>query len=100
MPAKWAASVLRHENCVQFFGGEGAQIIMGAQARDGFDAAAMAALIAGSGVRASAAEVETAARALAGIAQAEAALLQTVSFDETIEDYFRLLENDAGEAGR
>jgi hypothetical protein len=63
--------------------------------------AALEWLIADIGVNVNADDVEAVARSLERIQTAAATLLQSLSFDETSERYYRLLEADAlDEAGR
>lgn len=65
------------------------------------DRATVEALMAASGVRPSSAELDAVVRSLARLHEAAATLLQSLSFDETGQQFFRLLENDADEwAGR
>jgi hypothetical protein len=89
------ASVLRIENCVQFFGAE----VTGMSAGEGggIDKATLEGLIVGSGVRPTSEELDAVARALARIRTAAATLSQSPSFDETAERFYRLLETDAAD---
>ncbi len=63
--------------------------------------AALERVIADIGVNVNADDVDAVARSLERIQTAAATLLQSLSFDETSERYYRLLEADAlDEAGR
>lgn len=75
---------------------------MSAGARGGIDrVAAVEELMASRGVRISSEEVDAVVRSLARIQAAAATLLQSPSFDETSERFYRLLENEAADgAGR
>ena len=65
------------------------------------DRAVLEKVIADSGVKVNADDVNAVARSLGPIQTAAATLLQSLSFDETGERYYRLLEADAlDEAGR
>jgi DNA-binding GntR family transcriptional regulator len=71
---------------------------MSDQDRAEFSAAALMAMLAASGVTADASDVGSVARSLARMERA-AALLQTPSFDDTNERFYRLLAHDgAGSA--
>jgi hypothetical protein len=70
-------------------------------ARDAIDRAALASLIADSGVRLTAEEVDAVARSLDRIQSAAATLLRSSSLDETSARFYSLLESDAADgAGR
>ena len=71
---------------------------MSAKARDDISEAALAEVVAASGVAVSADDVGPVARSLARIERA-AALLKPASFDDTNERFYRLLENDDTGAG-
>ena len=74
---------------------------MSAQPPTEIDRATVAALMAASGVSASSAELDAVVDSLARMQSAAAGLLRSAAFDETCEQFFRLLEDDAGEgAGR
>jgi hypothetical protein len=74
---------------------------MGAPARTAIDRAAVEKLIAASGVSVTAEDVDALARSLDRVQNAAATLLQSLSFDETGERFYRLLDADAaGEDGR
>jgi hypothetical protein len=90
------ASVLRIEKCVQFFGGGDGG--MSAKDRNDISEAALADVMAASGVAVNADDVGPVARSLARIERA-AALLGSPSFDDTSERFFRLLEDDGRGAG-
>jgi hypothetical protein len=94
--AKPHASVLRIEKCVQFFGGGDGG--MSAKARDDISEAALAAVLAASGVAVNADDIGPVARSLARIERA-AILLGSPSFDDTNERFHRLLEDDGAGAG-
>jgi hypothetical protein len=68
---------------------------MGAPARAVIDRAAVEKLIAESGVSVTAEDVDAVARSLERIQNAAATLLQSLSFDETAERFYRLLDADA-----
>jgi hypothetical protein len=74
---------------------------MSAAAGGGIDRTALARLIADSGVRLTAEEADAVARSLDRMQNAAATLLQSLSFDETAERFYRLLETDppTGPAG-
>ena len=61
---------------------------------DGLAQTALATMLADSGVAVTPQEVAAVARALERIQATAAKLLRQVSFDDTAEAYFRLLEND------
>ena len=67
-------------------------------AQNGISEAALADIFAGSGVEVEAEEIGSVVRALAHIDAAARVLLRP-SFDETVESYFRLLEQDGAGAG-
>ena len=71
---------------------------MSAKARNDISEAALAEVLAASGVAVSADEVGPVARSLGRIERA-AALLSPPSFDDTNERFYRLLENDGAGAG-
>jgi hypothetical protein len=71
---------------------------MSANARDDISAAALAEVLAASGVAATADDISPAARSLARIERA-AVLLGSPSFDDTNERFYRLLEDDGIGAG-
>jgi hypothetical protein len=64
---------------------------------DAIAGATVAAVVADSGVSITAEEAEAVARSLVRIEAAAAILLRLPSFDETGEQYYRLLESDAAE---
>ncbi len=70
---------------------------MSARPLGGIDRATVEALMAASGVSPAPAELDAVVRSLARMHSAAASLLQSSSFDETGERFFRLLENDASE---
>jgi hypothetical protein len=86
--------VLRDADCVQFFYTEVTR--MSARPLGGIDRATVEALMAASGVRPGSQELDAVVRSLARIHSATASLLQSSSFDETGERFYRLLEDDAG----
>jgi len=61
------------------------------------DNAALEQVLAASGVKVTSQDADAVARALARINSAAAAVLASLSFDDTIERYYRLLENDLAE---
>lgn len=61
------------------------------------DRATVEALIAASGVSANSGELDAITRSLARMQNVSAGLLQASSFDEAIERFYRLLDDDAGE---
>jgi hypothetical protein len=65
---------------------------------DGISEAALAHVFASSGVKVEADEIGSVVRALVRINAAARILLHS-SFDDTIESYFRLLEQDDAGAG-
>lgn len=68
---------------------------------NGIDKAALAEIVAESGVSLTPAELDALAGSLARITAAAATLLQPISIDETPESFRRQLEGDAaGEAER
>jgi ribosomal protein L12E/L44/L45/RPP1/RPP2 len=71
---------------------------MSDQRRAEIGAAALTAVLAATGVTVDASEVEAVARSLERIERA-AALLQTTSFDDTNERFYRLLANDDAGSG-
>ncbi len=74
---------------------------MSVSAGDAASRAALEKVIADLGVSVNADDVEAVARSLDRIQGAAASLLQSPSFDETSERYYRLLEADVlGGAGR
>lgn len=73
---------------------------MSARRHGDIDPATIERLLAVGGVRCSAQEADRVARLLARIQDAAAALLQSLPFDATGEQFDRLLESDADEAGR
>ncbi len=74
---------------------------MSGPAGDAANRAALEKVIADLGVSVNADDVAAVARSLDRIQSAAASLLQSLSFDETSERYYRLLEADVlGEAGR
>jgi len=73
---------------------------MSAQGHGQIDPATTERLLAVTGVRFSAQEVDRVTRSLERIQDAAAALLQSLPFDATSEHFCRLLESDADEAGR
>jgi hypothetical protein len=87
--------VLRIQIYVQFFGGGGGATSV---AENGISEAALADVLAGSGVEVEAEEIGPVVRALARINAAARVLLRP-AFDETVEGYFRLLEQDGAGAG-
>jgi hypothetical protein len=66
---------------------------MSAKARDNIDEAALAAVLAASGVTVSAEDIGPVARSLARMQDA-AIVLHLPSFDDTNERFYRLLEDD------
>jgi len=72
---------------------------VGARMLDGIDKATLERLMAGSGVSLSPEEADAVIRSLARFQIAAANLLQAPSFDETIEQFYRLLEIDAASDG-
>jgi hypothetical protein len=64
---------------------------------DAIAGATVEAVVADSGVSITAEEAEAVARSLVRIEAAAAILLRLPSFDETVEQYYRLLESDAAE---
>jgi hypothetical protein len=91
--------VLCDENCVQFFEAEVTN--MSVSARGAIDGAALEKLIVDTGVSVNADDVDAVARSLDRIQSAAATLLQSLSFDETNERFYRLLDADfAEEVGR
>jgi hypothetical protein len=76
-------------------------VVEGARMRDGIDRATLQKLMASAGVKPVSEEVDAALQSLARIQVAAASLLQSPSFNEIGERFYRLLEIDAaGEAGR
>jgi hypothetical protein len=74
---------------------------MSVPASDAATKAALEKVIADSGVNVNADDVDAVARSLDRIQSAAAILLRFLSFDDTSERYYRLLETDArNEAGR
>jgi hypothetical protein len=73
---------------------------MSAQGHGHIDPATTERLLAVTGVWFSAQEVDRVTRSLERIQDAAAALLQSLPFDATSEQFYRLLESDADEAGR
>ena len=67
---------------------------MSVSAGDAASRAALEKVIADLGVSVNADDVEAVARSLDRIQGAAASLLQSLSFDETSERYYRLLEAD------
>jgi hypothetical protein len=65
--------------------------------RDGIDRATLQKLMASAGVKPISEEVDAALQSLARIQVAAASLLQSPSFDETGERFYRLLEIDAAD---
>jgi hypothetical protein len=72
---------------------------MSAPAHGVTDRAALKKLIADSGVKVTAEDVEAVARSLDRIQAAVAPFLQSLSFDETGERFYRLLNDAADGAG-
>jgi hypothetical protein len=92
---KARATVLRIQICVQFFGGgDGGMSV----AENGISAAALADIFVGSSVEVEVEEIGSVVRALARINAAARVLLRP-AFDETVEGYFRLLEEEGAGAG-
>jgi hypothetical protein len=90
--------VLRIEKCVQFFDAE--VIGMSAGERDGPGGKTVEEVITNSGVKVTPQEAEAVARSLPRIRAAAAILQRSRSFDDTGEQYYRLLDRDAaGEPG-
>jgi len=58
------------------------------------DRATLERLVSASGVEITAVELDTVTRSLARIQAAAASLLQSMTFDDTGEHFFRLLEED------
>jgi len=74
---------------------------MSAPLHSSVDRAALQKRIAESGVAVTSEEVEAVARSLERIQDAASTLIQSLSFDETIERFVRLLDaDDADRAGR
>jgi len=74
---------------------------MSVPARGAIDRAALEKLIVDTGVSVNADDVDAVARSLDRIQSAAATLLQSLSFDETDERFYRLLDADfAEEVGR
>jgi hypothetical protein len=90
------ASVLRIEKRVQFLGGGDGG--MSAKAPGDISEAALAEVLAASGVAVSPDDIGPVARSLARIERADA-LLRPPSFDDTHERFYRLLEDDGAGAG-
>lgn len=61
------------------------------------DNAALEQVLAASGVKITSQDADAVARALTRINAAAVTLLASLSFDDTIERYYRLLENDPAE---
>jgi len=72
-------------------------VVEGARMRDGIDRATLQKLMASAGVKPISEEVDAALQSLARIQVAAASLLQSPSFDETGERFYRLLEIDAAD---
>jgi hypothetical protein len=70
---------------------------MSAGMRGGISEAALEEVLAASGVKITSEDAEAVARSLLRIQAAAATLLQSLSFDETVERFYRLL--DTGTAG-
>jgi hypothetical protein len=68
-----------------------------AHSHGGIDRATVEGRVADSGVRLTPQEVDAVVRSLARIQIAAAALLQSPLFDQTIEQFYRLLESDAAD---
>ena len=64
---------------------------------EGVDRQALSKMLAASGVRVTAEEAEAVLRAVARVRAAAASLLESQSFDDTAESYFRLLESDGAD---
>jgi DNA-binding GntR family transcriptional regulator len=71
---------------------------MSAKARDDLSEAALAEVLAASGVNAGPEDIGPVARSVARIRDAAVAL-RPPSFDDTNERFYRLLEDDGAEAG-
>jgi len=81
---------------VRIIGGER----MSLQSDGGLDRAILEQIMADSGVKITAEDVDSVARSLASIHKAASVLLQSLSFDTTVERFALLLENDfAAESG-
>jgi hypothetical protein len=73
---------------------------MSAQGHGHIDPSTTERLLAVAGVRFSAQEADRVTRSLERIQDAAAGLLQSLPFDATGEQFYRLLESDADEAAR
>jgi hypothetical protein len=65
---------------------------MSAEMHGGIGEAALEEVLAASGVKITSADAKACARSLARIQAAAASLLQSLSFDETVERFYRLLD--------
>lgn len=72
---------------------------MGARALDGIDKATLEKLMTSSGVSLSPEEADAVVQSLTRFQVAAANLLQSLPFDETIEQFYRLLETDVTTGG-
>ncbi len=70
---------------------------MGAGMRWSIGKAALAEVLAASGVKVTPEDAEAVARSLSRIEAAATKLLQSLPFDETVERFYRLLETGAAE---
>jgi hypothetical protein len=74
---------------------------MGAEVAGEIDGKTVEGLVAASGVKLTAPEVDAVVRAVARIKRSASLLLPPSLFDQTSEHFYRLLESDAaGEAGK
>ncbi len=68
--------------------------------RNHLDPESLESLFAASGVAVTREDIEAVARSVARINQAAAALFATLSFDETVEQFYRLLNVPAEKGSR
>jgi len=72
--------------------------VTGMNGSGGIDKTTLEKALSSSGVKVTSEDVDAVARSLAGIEPAAAALCRSLSFEETSELFYRLLEGDAAGA--